>query len=144
MLQTLCLFAPRIRCAKNQMVRRNASSREGCDLGQRLGVDEVALTLEWTLLGLDPGVGPSLDARDGIFSHLHSFHYPRVLMMQPMMLLAAGPSTRRLPMKTVLCECRQLTTKWVAVVNPLYRFEPQRRLDNDNPGYGPRNGFVPR
>ena len=49
----------------NRMVRRNASSREGRDLGQRLGVDEAELTLEWTFLGLDPGVGPSLDARDG-------------------------------------------------------------------------------
>ena len=65
MLQTLCLFAPRIRCAKNQMVRRNASSREGCDLGQRLGVDEAELTLEWTFLGLDPDVEPNPDVRDG-------------------------------------------------------------------------------
>ena len=47
------------------MVRRNASSREGRDLGQRLGVDEAELTLEWTLLELDPDVGPNPDARDG-------------------------------------------------------------------------------
>ena len=60
------------------------------------------------------------------------------------MLAAAGPLKRRLPMLTFLRGCRRLTTKWVAVVNPLFRCEPQRRLDNDNPGYGPRNNFVPR
>ena len=49
----------------DRMVRRNASSREGCDLGQRLGVDEAELTLEWTLLELDPDVEPNPDARDG-------------------------------------------------------------------------------
>ena len=65
MLQTLCLFAPRIHCAQNRKVRRNTSSREERDLGQRLGVDEAELTLEWTLLGQDPDVGPNPDARDG-------------------------------------------------------------------------------
>ena len=60
------------------------------------------------------------------------------------MLAAAGPLKRRLPMLTFLRGCRRLTTKWVAVVNPLFRCEPQRRLDNDNPGYGPRNNFAPR
>ena len=65
MLQILCLFAPRIHCAPNQMVRRNTSSREARDLGQRLGVVEAQLTLEWTLLELDPDVEPSPDARDG-------------------------------------------------------------------------------
>ena len=58
------------------MVRRNASSREGCNLGQRLGVVEAQLTLEWTLLELDPDVEPSPDARDGFYSRLHSFHCP--------------------------------------------------------------------
>ena len=47
-------------------------------------------------------------------------------------------------MLTFLRGCRRLTTKWVAVVNPLFRFEPQRRLGNGNPGYGPRSSFVPR
>ena len=61
-----------------------------------------------------------------------------------MMLSAAGPLKRKLPMMFYLRGCRRLTTKWVAVVNPLFLFEPQRRLDNDNPGYGPRNSFVPR
>ena len=65
MLQILCLFAPRIRCALNRMVRRNTSSREERDLGQRLGVDEAELTLEWTLRGLEPDVEPNPDARDG-------------------------------------------------------------------------------
>ena len=60
------------------------------------------------------------------------------------MLAAAGPLKRRLPMLTFLRGCRRLTTKWVAVVNPLFRFEPQRRLGNGNPGYGPRKSFVPR
>ena len=60
------------------------------------------------------------------------------------MLSAAGPLKRRLPMQIYLRGCRQLTTKWVAVVNPLFRCEPQRRLDNDNPGYGPRSSSVPR
>ena len=49
----------------NRMVRRNASSREGRDLGQRLGVVEAQLTLEWTLSELDPDVEPSPDARGG-------------------------------------------------------------------------------
>ena len=65
MLQTLCLFAPRIHCAPNRMVRRNTSSREERDLGQRLGVDEAQLTLEWTLMELDPDVEPSPDVRGG-------------------------------------------------------------------------------
>ena len=60
------------------------------------------------------------------------------------MLSVAGPLKRRLPMQIVLRGSRQQTTEWVAVVNPLYRYEPQRRLDNDNPGYGPRRSFVPR
>ena len=65
MLQILCLFAPRIPRASNRMVRRNTSSREERDLGQRLGVVEAQLTLEWTLSELDPDVEPSPDARGG-------------------------------------------------------------------------------
>ena len=127
----------------DRMVRRNASSREGRDLGQHPDVDEVGLTLEWTFQGLDPGVEPSPDARDGFYSRPDSFHC-LWSMKRPMMLSAAGPLKQRLPMQIVLRGYRQLTTKWVAVVNPLYQFEPQRRLDNDNPGYGPRSNFVPR
>ena len=143
MLQILCPFAPRTRCAENRMVRRNTSSREARNLGQRLGVDEAELTLEWTLLELDLDVGPSPDVRGGFCWRPHSFHYPWSMMM-PMMLSAVGPLKRRLPMQTFLRGCRQLTTKWVAVVNPLFRCEPQRRLDSDNPGYGPRSNFAPR
>ena len=49
----------------NRMVRRNTSSREARNLGQRFGVDGAKLTLEWTLLELDPDLEPSPDARDG-------------------------------------------------------------------------------
>ena len=49
----------------DRMARRNASSREGRDLGQHPDVDEVGLTLEWTLMELDPDVEPSPDVRGG-------------------------------------------------------------------------------